>query len=106
MEDIYHEGDITEDVIREWAYCENMWLCEQDEDLVFYDEQLFPLVFDLVQEPKCIKSHDMLGWIADYVNEQNLERRAELINKIKSFVEKSNDEEVSRWFTQLRSKVI
>ena len=67
MEDKYNEGEITESIIREWAYDENMWLCDQDEDLILYNEKLLPIIVELGSDSDCLKGSDMLYSFANFI---------------------------------------
>ena len=102
MEDRYHEGEITEEVIREWAYDEYMWLSEQDEDLVFYDEKLLPIIVELGSDPNCLKGSDMLLWFTDFVRGQNKERRDQIIEAAIGEVKRYKSSRLSRWLNDLK----
>ena len=52
MEARYHEGPVTDDVLRTWAYDENLFLSEQDEDALIWGFDV-DLLFELADDPKC-----------------------------------------------------
>jgi hypothetical protein len=47
--------EITPELIREWAYDEDVLLLEQDEDLLLYDWELLPTLIHLIADPHCQK---------------------------------------------------
>ena len=55
MEERYHEGPVTDDVLRTWAYDENLFLSEQDEDALIWGFDV-DLLFELADDPKCPKA--------------------------------------------------
>lgn len=64
-EEFVFKGEITDDVIRSWAYNENMFLCEQDEDLLLGSREYFSVLFEVAEDPDCPKG-DYVLTIMDY----------------------------------------
>ena len=55
MSRVIEWDDITPDLVREWAYDEEMLLLEQDEDLLLYDWELLPTMLKLIADHTCPK---------------------------------------------------
>lgn len=67
MEDRYHEGRVTDVVLREWAYDEDLFLSEQDEDAFLADFHN-DLLFELADDPKCLKTSMIWTALHDKLN--------------------------------------
>ena len=52
----YRDGPIDEAIIRQWGYDEELFLAEQDEDLLLGDISHFQVLAELAKDPNCPKA--------------------------------------------------
>src|SRR5262245_7591297 len=52
---IWEWGELTQDVIRTWGYDEELFLLQQDEDLLLYEEEFIPVILELAGDDQCPK---------------------------------------------------
>jgi hypothetical protein len=52
---IWEWADLTPEVVREWGYDEDLLLLEQDEDLLLYNIDFFPVLLELAGDDRCPK---------------------------------------------------
>jgi hypothetical protein len=69
-ERIWEWGDLTPEVVREWGYDEDLMLLEQDEDLLLYDFEFFPVLLDLAGDDRCPKQEYAFYILCQFCREQ------------------------------------
>ncbi len=62
--------DITPEVVKEWAYDEDLILMEQDEDLLLYDFELIPTLLELAGDKDCPKGDYAFYILCQFSREQ------------------------------------
>ena len=67
MEDeILNDANPRLDTVRRWGYDEQLWLIEQDEDLILGDVQYIPLLLEFAADPACPKREYALRIVRNY----------------------------------------
>jgi len=64
---ILEDWNPSEATLRRWAYDEDLYLAEQDEDLVLHHENYLPLLLELAGEPLCPKAKYILACVDAYL---------------------------------------
>jgi len=59
-------GEITPELLHEWAYDDNAVFMSQDEDLLLHDIQLIPKIIQLIADLNCPKREYLFGIISYY----------------------------------------
>jgi hypothetical protein len=69
-EKIFEWDDITPEVLKEWAYDEDLIFMEQDEDLLLYDFELVPTLLELAGDKECPKGNYVFCILCQFSREQ------------------------------------
>ncbi len=69
-ERILEWDDMTHEVVKEWAYDEDLILMEQDEDLLLYDFELIPTLLELAGDKECPKGDYAFYILCQFSREQ------------------------------------
>ena len=108
-EEYVYKGEITNEVIRKWAYDENMLLLEQDEDLVAGDREFFPALFEAAEDPECPKGGYAISIMDFYLMFQILkgdDSSIPIVEEAIEYCEKSNDKEIKAWKAILEKRIL
>lgn len=75
------------EIIEKWAYNEDLYLLEQDEDLLFHDIEWTNAVFDFMFDETCIKRKYIIDNFLDYLQELFLYKKTNEIDMVeKEFI--------------------
>lgn len=69
-EHIWEWGELTPDVVRAWGYDEHLLLMEQDEDLLLYKFEFFPVLLELAGDDRCPKQEYAFCILCSHSREQ------------------------------------
>ena len=108
-EEYIFDGNITNEVIKEWAYDENMLLLEQDEDLIAGQREFFPALFDAIEDNKCPKREYALTIIDFYLMFQILRGGDDAISIVEeaiTFCNRSLKPKVHDWKKLLEKRIL
>lgn len=64
---VLNDWNPSEETLRRWAFDENLYLSDQDEDLVLGQEQYLPLLIELADDPSCPKAGYILSCLDFYL---------------------------------------
>ena len=95
----------TNDDVREWGYDEDLFLMEQDEDLLLYGTEYVPVLLELARDPACPKREYAIAILGQFVREAALsERIADLIavGEVVDGLPESLDTTVGEWRDYVR----
>ena len=69
-ERIWEWSELTPEVVRAWGYDEDLILLEQDEDLLLYDFEFFPVLIELAGDEQCPKQEYVFCILCQFSREQ------------------------------------
>lgn len=89
----------TPDDVRVWGYDEDLYLMEQDEDLLLYRGSYVPVLLELAQDPACPKAFYALLILGHFSRESALRRDAATLDVLRRQTQSlhSAQSEVQAW---------
>lgn len=93
-------GEITEELIRIWAFDPDLLLLEQDEDLLLHDEPLVPCLLQLADDNNCPKNFYIYSTLCQYSRELVTRGKQHGFEKIRRIVSMAipNGHRSRQWF--------
>lgn len=64
---VLNDWNPSEETLRRWAFDENLFLSDQDEDLVLGHEDFLPVLIELASDPACPKASYILSCLDFYL---------------------------------------
>ena len=103
-DDIIHDGPVDDAVVRQWAYNENMWLSEQDEDLLLWHEDYLPVLIELAGQPACTKAGYIFDILQNFIREKLTRHPAPLglFDNTIELAKHSEEAHLRRWAEHLQ----
>lgn len=106
---ILNDWNPSEETIRRWAYDENIFLDEQDEDLVLGGEGYFPVLIPLASDPQCPKASYILSIMDFYTMFATLLKdtpvAVAILEKAIKLAKPSPDKNVKAWAELLERRI-
>lgn len=107
---ILNDWNPSDETIRQWAYNENIFFDEQDEDLVLGGKGYFPILIPLASDPHCPKAAYILSIMDFYTMFETLRRDAptaiDVLESAIKLARQSNDEKVKAWAALLERRIL
>lgn len=107
---ILDDWNPSEETIRRWAYDENIFLADQDEDLVLGGKGYFPILIALASDPHCPKAAYILSIMDFYTMFETLWRdKPTAIDVLESAIKlakPSSDVKIRTWAELLERRVV
>ena len=98
--EILGDADPSPETVRRWGYNENVYLIEQDEDLILGDARYVPVLLELAADPACPKRGYALDIVRAYTHFLLTGRHREQADPIASMAEQtagSPDPHIREW---------
>lgn len=80
------DGEITPELLLEWAYDENAIFMSQDEDLLLHDIELLPHIIKLIADLNCPKREYLVGIISYYTTLNFRHKRTTELNLTREII--------------------
>ena len=94
----------THDDVLEWGYDEDLYLMEQDEDLLLYGLYYVPALLELAKDPACPKQHYALCIIGQFTREAALHQRSDELHGLEQILNsfQASEPSVEDWRNYVR----
>lgn len=92
--------EITPELICEWAYDPDMFLMEQDEELILHDDELVPMTLPLMDDPHCPKGEIIFFTVCNYSRElmTRIPQGREALSNLVSRISEPTEHSSRKWY--------
>jgi hypothetical protein len=105
---ILNDWNPSESTLRRWAFDENLFLSEQDEDLVLHRREYLPILIPLADDPSCPKASYILACLDFYLMFLVLRGNDKHLDEVRegaALAELARHESLHRWAALQRRRL-